>query len=155
VFTYINLQGEIMKPIIAILLFAALGATGLTLAQNRINVEFKDKSGKVITIICDEHSTKKACIKPPPPPAPPALPPMPSPPSPPPALADLSTPPEPPNPPEPPEIVIPDEVHAACKGKAEGSKASWEQEPSAYYSGTCVKQKGEMRLEVSHISISK
>jgi hypothetical protein len=150
-----------MKPIVAILLFATLGATGLTLAQNKINIEFNDKSGKVITIVCNDQSTKKACIKPPPPapPAPPALPSLPSPPPPPlpptpPTLAELTSPPLPPSPPEPPEIVIPDEVHAACKGKTEGSKANWKQEPSAYYSGTCIKRKGEMQLDVTHISIS-
>lgn len=145
-----------MKPIIAVLLFAALGATGLTMAQNKINIEFKDKSGKIVTIVCDDQSTRKGCIKPPPPPAPPALPTMPSPPSPPPppSLAGLTNPPAPPSPPEPPEIVIPDEVHAACQGKTEGSKASWKQEPSAYYSGTCVKRKGEMQLDVTRISIS-
>lgn len=149
-----------MKPIIAVLLFAALGATGLTMAQNKINIEFKDKSGKVVTIVCDDQSRRKGCIKPPPPPAPPALPTMPSPPSPPPppplpALAGLTEPPVPPSPPEPPEIVIPDEVHAACKNKMEGSQASWTQKPNAYYSGTCVKKNGEMQLDVKRISITQ
>ncbi|WP_390211225.1 hypothetical protein [Undibacterium danionis] len=146
-----------MKPIIAVLLFAALGATGLTMAQNKINIEFKDKSGKVVTIVCDEQSTRKACIKPPPPPALPAMPSPPSPPPPPPlpALAGLTEPPAPPSPPEPPEIAIPDEVHAACKNKMEGSQASWMQKPSAYYSGTCIKKNGEMQLGVTRISITQ
>jgi hypothetical protein len=160
VFAYFNQPGDIMKPFIAILLFAALGATGLTLAQNRINIEFKDKSGKVITIVCNDQSTNKACTMPPPPPplpAVPALPPMPNLPQPPapPTITEIANPPEPPSPPEPPEIIIPDEVHAACKGKEAGSKASWKPESFTNYSGTCVKQKGEMQLDVSHVSIRK
>lgn len=157
-----------MKPLALVILFAAFGATGLSLAQSEIEIDSKSIQSHVIGVTCPPGSAKKDCTKPTPPlpPAPPSPrvppPPLPAPPPPPPAppaLADLPEPPElpeplePPEPPEPPELVIPDEVHQACKNKSAGASASWQVNKSAYYGGTCVKRDGKMMLDVRQISL--
>lgn len=141
-----------MKPLALVILFAAFGATGLSIAQSKIEIDSKGIHNNVISVRCSPDSTKKSCARllpPPLPPAPPAPPSLPVPPPPPPTLADL------PEPPEPPEIVIPDEVHQACKGKAAGASASWQPTKSIYYGGVCVKREGNMMLDVHQISLHK
>ncbi len=153
-----------MKPLTIVILLAAIGATGLSIAQNKVEIDASGVRLKTISIHCSDDTTKKACaraVSPPMPPAPPPrLPAAPAPPAPPapPALTDLPEPPEPlepPVPPEPPEIIVPEEVHAACAGKAVGAAASWQREPSAYYGGTCLQSKGKMRLDVHRITLQK
>ncbi|MBC3809207.1 hypothetical protein H8K52_17845 [Undibacterium seohonense] len=143
-----------MKPLITIILFAALGATGLSMAQSKVQIITKDHKRTVVTITCDgDDASKDKCRKfapPPPPPAPPPppLPNLPEPPEPP-------EPPELPEPPEPPVISIPDEVHQACKGKSEGSKTSWNIDKFEHYAGVCIKRNGKMELDVQRITINK
>ena len=162
-----------MKPLALVILFAACGATGLSIAQSKNDMNTKEMHIKVVSSRCAQDSTNKNCVKlapPPTPPAPPALntpkvpktpntpPAPPAPPLPPdladlPALPDLPPPPAPPAPPEPPEIVIPNEVHQACQNKNAGTAASWRQDKSAYYAGVCVKRDGKMVLDVHQISL--
>ncbi|MBC3873888.1 hypothetical protein [Undibacterium flavidum] len=154
-----------MKPIALTVLLATLGATGLSLAQSNIDIDLNGIHSKVVSVKCTQNSTKKSCAKllpppiPPAPPAPPALPspmaPLPPPPPPLPDLPSIADLPEPPEPPEPPEIVIPDEVHQACKNKSVGASASWQPNKSTYYGGTCVKRDGKMILDVHQISLHK
>jgi hypothetical protein len=146
-----------MKPLALVILFAAFGATGLSIAQSTIEIDSKGIHSNVISVKCPTDS-EKSCVKilppplPPAPPAPPSRPVPPPPPPAPPALADL---PEPPEPPEPPEIVIPDEVHQACNNKNAGTSANWQANKSADYGGICVKRDGKMILDVHRISLHK
>lgn len=143
-----------MKPLALVILFAAFGATGLSIAQSTIEIDSKGIHSNVISVKCPTDSAK-ICVKrlpPPLPPAPPSRPVPPPPPPAPPALADL---PEPPKPPEPPEIVIPDEVHQACNNKSAGTSASWQANKSAYYGGVCIKREGKMMMDVHQISLHK
>ncbi|MFA9273342.1 MAG: hypothetical protein ACEQSE_00590 [Candidatus Aquirickettsiella gammari] len=147
-----------MKPLALVILFAAFGATGLSIAQSTIEIDSKGIHSNVVSVRCPTDSAKSTCVKllpPPVPHAPPSLPAPPPPPPAPPALADLTEPPEPPAPPEPPEINIPDEVHQACKHKSAGASASWQANKSAYYGGTCIKRDGKMMLDVHRISLHK
>lgn len=153
-----------MKPLALVILFAACGATGLSIAQSKVELDSKGIQVKFSRHECTQDASKKKCLTQllPPPPAPPAPPRPPAPPPPPPALptglvsvTDLPTPPLPPEPPEPPEVVIPDEVHQACNNKSAGTAASWQQDKSAFYRGVCVKREGKMQLDVRQISLSK
>ncbi len=151
-----------MKPLLLVLLFAGIGATGLTLAQNQIAISNTSKATS-ITIDCNADAAlckrlAKKSIRPPAPPVPPA-PPAPPDASEPPELPDLSDLPEPPEPPlpppPPPKVVIPKEVHRACQGKKVGEEAQWRIGNKAYYAGTCRQQQGELQLDVHHIKISE
>lgn len=149
-----------MKPLLLVLLFAGLGATGLSFAQKHI--EITDKDGRTtISIRCDD--TPAVCARllkkiapPPAPPTPPAPPPpseiaelpeLPELPE----LAELPDLPEPP--PPPPLPTIPKKVHKVCQGKAEGDAAHWRSGDSAYYAGICKRHQGSMRLDVREIQL--
>lgn len=156
-----------MKPLLLVLLFAGIGATGLTLAQNQIAISSTNKVTS-ITIDCNLDAAlckrlAKKSIRPPAPPAPPAppVPPEASEPPEPPELAELADlpdfpePPEPPlPPPPPPKVVIPKEVHRACQGKKVGEEAHWRIGSKADYTGICRQQQGELQLDVRHIKLN-
>lgn len=57
-----------------------------------------------------------------------------------PALPDLPAPPAPPAPPPPPAIEIPDDVLAACEGKADGARVDMTASNGARIAGTCRKR---------------
>lgn len=148
-----------MKPILLVLLFASLGATGLSFAQKHIEIT-NNNGHTTISVHCDDTPAVCARLlkKLPQPPAPPA---PPTPPQPPeignlpelPELAELPDLPDPP--PPPPEPVVPKQVHQACQGKAEGEAAHWRSGDQAYYAGTCKRHQGTMQLDVNHIELSE
>lgn len=159
-----------MKPFLLVLLFAGIGAAGVSLAQNHIDIS-NNNGHTSITIRCNQDSSHctqrlRKTMRPPLPPLPPSPPSPPLPPAPPPPplemselsllaelaeLADLADLPAPPPPPEP---FIPKQVHRACQGKQDGQAAHWHIGRHAYYSGTCRQHQGAMQLDVSHIDIN-
>jgi hypothetical protein len=130
-----NALGEIMKPIIIVLLLATVGAAGLSIAQSNIKSADSNKTNGVITIQCEEKSASNRCLK---------VPPLPEPPAPPP-------PPPPPELPTLPEIYIPEALHAICADKAAGTTIRAQQSDSLQFSGTCVKRDGKIMLDIDHI----
>jgi hypothetical protein len=144
-----------MKPLLIVILIAAIGASGMSYAQNKIQAHTKN-GVTTITIHCDSRESKESCERllsqlpqPPQPPTPPGVPEPVSPPTPP-AAATL---PEPPAPPPVPKIVIPAEVRAACDSKAVGDQVTWNKVKDEIYAGTCVKKNGKMMFDVDYISI--
>ena len=79
---------------------------------------------------------------PPPPPAPPAPPAPPTPPG----MPPMPAPPAPPAPPPLPEI--PAEAHAACAGKANGSKLTFTPGPGDTMQGLCKRVDGRMVFQL-------
>lgn len=147
-----------MKPLLLVLLFAGLGATGLSVAQNYIAISSTNGHTSITlrcdqdSILCTDQSKRTKC--PPAPPAPPA------PPSPPdsaefPELPEVPEIPEPPAPPEPPKVVIPTQVHRACSGKQDGQEAQWRVGTLSYYAGTCRKHQDKLQLDVTRIELNQ
>ncbi len=132
-----------MRILAAVIIFAALGATGLSIAESKIKQTEAKKTNlanTVISIQCESTTGKNRCLKllsPPPPPAPPA----------PPAVPATLEPPAPP----PPALEIPEELHAICKDKAEGATIEAKQSDAITFSGTCVKRDGKMLLDVHRV----
>ncbi|MBI3712792.1 MAG: hypothetical protein HY253_07495 [Burkholderiales bacterium] len=147
-----------MKPLLLVLLFAGFGATGLSLAQNHIDIS-NTNGHTSITIRCDQEAVLcdqilKRTKRPPAPPAPP------TPPSPPglselPDVPEYPEIPEPPEPPPPPKVVIPKQVHRACEGKKDGQEAQWRVGKQSYYAGICRQQQGAMQLDVHRIELNQ
>ncbi|MBR7747676.1 hypothetical protein [Undibacterium baiyunense] len=142
-----------MRILAAVIIFAALGATGLSIAESKIKqTEVKKTSlaNTVISIQCESTTGKNRCLKllpPPPPPAPPAPPTVP-------ATLEPPTPPSPPalpSAPLPPALEIPEELHYICKDKAEGAKIEAKQSDSITFSGKCVKRDGKMLLDIHRV----
>lgn len=136
-----------MRILAAVIIFAALGATGLSIAESKIKQTEAKKTNlnnTVIIIQCESTTGKNRCLKllpPPPPPAPPA----------PPAVPATLEPPALPSAPLPPALEIPEELHGICKDKAEGATIEAKQSDAITFSGTCVKRDGKMLLDVHRV----
>lgn len=133
-----------MRILAAVIIFAALGATGLSIAESEIKQTEAKKTNvtnTVISIQCESTTGKNRCLKllpPPPPPAPPA------PPTPP-------TPPALPSAPPPPALEIPEALHGICKDKGEGTAIEAKQSDAVTFSGTCIKRDGKMLIDVHRV----
>lgn len=145
-----------MRILAAVIIFAALGATGLSIADSNVKqteATETNVTNTVISIQCESATGKNRCLKllpPPPPPAPPAPPTVP-------ASIELPAPPAPPTPPAlpsaplPPALEIPEALHGICKDKGEGTAIEAKQSDAITFNGTCIKRDGKMLLDVHSV----
>ena len=141
-----------MKSLLLVLLFAGVGATGLTLAQNHVDIS-NTNGHTSVTIRCNQETALcarllKKTVRPPAPPDLSELPVFPE-------IPEIPEIPEPPAPPPPPEIVIPKQVHRACVGKNQGQEAQWRVGSHSYYAGICRQQSGKMQLDVNRVELNQ
>lgn len=130
-----------MRILAAVIIFAALGATGLSIAESKIKQTEAKKTNTtntVISIQCESTTGMNRCLKLLPPPPPPAAPAPPA-------------PPELPSAPLPPALEIPEALHGICKDKGEGTAIEAKQSDAVTFSGTCIKRDGKMLLDVHRV----